>query len=122
MKLSDRAIADRAEDILGRWGIAKAIYDLIANTHTDSALRVGIYGSWGEGKTSVLRFIESLCRKANIPTWGHSSPPFSRGLADGRGSMRDCAPAWPDGRTGSGSPAASGASAARTVNVLPGWR
>lgn len=67
MRLSDRAIADRADDVLGRWGSAKAIYDLIADTQTDSALRIGVYGSWGEGKTSVLRFVESLCMKANIP-------------------------------------------------------
>lgn len=67
MKLSDRAIADRAEDVLGRWGIAKTIYELIADAQTDSALRIGVYGSWGEGKTSVLRFIESLCLKAGIP-------------------------------------------------------
>jgi predicted KAP-like P-loop ATPase len=67
VKLSDRALANRADDILGRWGIAKTIYDLIANTQTDSALRIGVYGSWGEGKTSVLRFVETLCTKANIP-------------------------------------------------------
>jgi KAP family P-loop domain len=67
MKISDRAIADRADDILGRWGIAKTIHDLIANTQTDSALRVGVYGSWGEGKTSVLRFVETLCLNAKIP-------------------------------------------------------
>jgi hypothetical protein len=67
MRISDRAIADRADDILGRWGIAKTIHDLIANTHTDSALRVGVYGSWGEGKTSVLRFVETLCTKSEIP-------------------------------------------------------
>jgi hypothetical protein len=67
MRLSDRAIADRADDVLGRWGIAKTIYDLIAGTQTDSALRVGVYGSWGEGKTSVLRFVDSLCLNAHIP-------------------------------------------------------
>jgi KAP-like P-loop domain-containing protein len=67
MKLSDRAIADRSHDVLGRWGIATSIYDLIADSRTDSALRIGIYGSWGEGKTSVLRLVESLCVKNNIP-------------------------------------------------------
>jgi KAP-like P-loop domain-containing protein len=67
MKLSDRALANRDDDILDRWGIAKTISDLIANTQTDSALRIGIYGSWGEGKTSVLRFVETLCRKADTP-------------------------------------------------------
>jgi hypothetical protein len=67
MKMSDRAIADRADDILGRWGIAKTIYDLIADTRTDSALRIGVYGGWGEGKTCVLRFVETLTVKAKIP-------------------------------------------------------
>jgi hypothetical protein len=40
---------------------------LINGTQADSALRIGVYGSWGEGKTSVLRLVDSLCLKANIP-------------------------------------------------------
>ena len=74
MKLSDRALANRDDDILDRWGIAKTISDLIANTQTDSALRIGIYGSWGEGKTSVLRFVETLCRKADTAVCWFSGP------------------------------------------------
>src|ERR1044072_4461344 len=67
MKMSDRAIADRADDILGRWAIAKTIYDLIADTGTNSARRIGVYGGWGEGKTSILGFVETLAAKSRIP-------------------------------------------------------
>ena len=93
MKISDRAIADRADDILGRWGIAKTIYDLIANTQTDSALRVGVYGSWGEGKTSVMRFVETLCLKATMPVcwfsvWSaQTQPDLWAGLFDSLQSL-----------------------------------
>src|SRR5687767_11338345 len=93
MRLSDRAIADRADDVLGRWGIAKTIYDLIADAQTDSALRIGVYGSWGEGKTSVLRFDDSLCLKANIPVcwfsvWSaQTQPDLWAGLFDALQSL-----------------------------------
>lgn len=93
MNLSDRAIADRAADVLGRWGIAKTIYDLIADTKTDSPLRIGVYGGWGEGKTSVLRFVESLAVKANIPVcwfsvWSaQTQPDLWAGLFDALQSL-----------------------------------
>ena len=93
MKISDRAIANREDDILGRWGIAKTIHDLIANTQTETALRIGVYGGWGEGKTSVLRFVESLAVKANIPVcwfsvWSaQTQPDLWSGLFDALQSL-----------------------------------
>jgi hypothetical protein len=56
----DDPVGKRAEDILGRWNLARSIYDLIRNSPPDWSLRIGVYGRWGEGKTSVLRFVETL--------------------------------------------------------------
>ncbi len=65
--MSDRPVTDRAEDVLGRWGLAKTIFDLISSADTKSALRIGVYGRWGEGKTSVLRFVETQAKRASLP-------------------------------------------------------
>lgn len=67
MKISDRPIAAREEDVLGRWGLAKTIFELIMGARLDSALKIGVYGGWGEGKTSVLRFVETQAVRANVP-------------------------------------------------------
>jgi predicted KAP-like P-loop ATPase len=65
--MSDRPVTDLPEDLLGRWGLAKTIFDLISSADTNSALRIGVYGRWGEGKTSVLRFVEAQAKRANLP-------------------------------------------------------
>ena len=55
---SDAPISDPAEDAFERWPFGQRIADTIA-TRTDAAsLCIGIYGRWGEGKSTVLRFIE----------------------------------------------------------------
>jgi predicted KAP-like P-loop ATPase len=51
--ISDRPIATDAEDALGRARFAKSIADLILSSPPKETLRIGIYGGWGEGKTSV---------------------------------------------------------------------
>jgi len=70
----DRPIAERDADVLGRWGLAKTIYNLISSTPVEVPVRVGIYGGWGEGKTSVMRLVENLAGKDRVavcwfPVW-----------------------------------------------------
>jgi len=45
-------------DYLGRRRVATTIYDLLVNTPQDWSIRVGLFGAWGEGKTSVCKFVE----------------------------------------------------------------
>jgi KAP family P-loop domain len=65
--IADRPISTVGEDSLGRRRFAKAIGDLILSAPTKETLRIGIYGGWGEGKTSVLRLIETALRAKGHP-------------------------------------------------------
>ncbi len=47
------------EDLLGRWRLAKDVYAIVRETPKDWSCRIGIYGKWGEGKTSLMRFVET---------------------------------------------------------------
>jgi hypothetical protein len=60
--IADRPISTDAEDVLGRARFARSIADLILSAPPLETLRIGIYGGWGEGKTSVLRLIETAVR------------------------------------------------------------
>jgi len=60
----------RDRDALGRWPIARMIYDLISGAPLHWPLRVGVYGKWGEGKTTVLRFLEAIAKdEGNVSAW-----------------------------------------------------
>jgi hypothetical protein len=63
----DSPVSRREDDLLRRWNLAKTIYDLVRACPRDWSPRVGLYGGWGEGKTSVLNFIDSLARADGIP-------------------------------------------------------
>ncbi len=54
---TDRPIATEQEDRFGRAAFAKRIAETIAHLGDPSSLVVGIYGAWGEGKTSVLNLM-----------------------------------------------------------------
>jgi hypothetical protein len=70
----DRPIATKEADALGRWPLAKTIFELIRAAPGDQPVRIGIYGGWGEGKTSVMRLVEALAAPAGMavcwfPAW-----------------------------------------------------
>lgn len=65
--IADRPITTDAEDALGRARFARSIADLIVSAPAKETLRIGIYGGWGEGKTSVLRLIETRLRSKGHP-------------------------------------------------------
>lgn len=55
--LPDRALRSTAEDFLNRASFADALTDQILSAPTGQTLRLGVYGGWGEGKTSVLELM-----------------------------------------------------------------
>ena len=73
----DAAVTRREDDQLNRWPFAREIYG-IATGPRDWSVRVGIYGEWGTGKTSVLEFIEAMARRdgqivIRFNPWEHST-------------------------------------------------
>jgi predicted KAP-like P-loop ATPase len=58
---ADRAITSSTQDRFGRHNFAQRVAQVITERHDPSSIVVGIYGPWGEGKTSVLNMtIEEL--------------------------------------------------------------
>jgi hypothetical protein len=55
---SDAPIYDPALDQFNRFPFAKRVANVIAKRNDPSSIVIGIYGAWGDGKTSVLNFIE----------------------------------------------------------------
>ena len=55
---SDQAVSSKKNDRFQRYGFAKRIAQTIIQRKSEDCLTIGIYGEWGEGKTSVLNFIE----------------------------------------------------------------
>ncbi|HEY5639270.1 MAG TPA: P-loop NTPase fold protein [Dehalococcoidia bacterium] len=54
----DKPLTERADDRFQRWSFAANVARTIAHRDSTDALVVGLYGPWGEGKTTVLNFIE----------------------------------------------------------------
>lgn len=68
--ISDRPVEIPEEDILGRSPFAKGIADQIIHTPDKGSLRIGVYGGWGEGKTSILRLIANeLEKNGHVCIW-----------------------------------------------------
>jgi len=58
----DSAQARREDDDLDRWRFAAEIVEVVSATPPDWSARIGIFGKWGEGKTTVLRFSEQMLK------------------------------------------------------------
>ena len=57
--LSDTPITNEEDDLLNYSPYAKKIQKLIqANTGNSDPITIGIYGEWGQGKSSFLNLIE----------------------------------------------------------------
>lgn len=61
----DSPVSRREEDLLERWGVARAIHRVIASSPSGWSTRIGLYGRWGTGKTSVLNFLEAIEGESN---------------------------------------------------------
>ena len=55
---SDAPISLPSDDRFRRWPFAQRVAQTIATLPDPSSIVIGIYGAWGEGKTTVLNFIE----------------------------------------------------------------
>jgi len=56
--IADQPVHESSKDCFQRYGFSKRIAETIIQRKTDESIVIGIYGDWGEGKTSVLNFIE----------------------------------------------------------------
>lgn len=56
----DAPVEERSEDDLDRWPVARAIHRVIDSAPPGWSTRIGLYGRWGTGKTSVLNFLEQI--------------------------------------------------------------
>ena len=55
---SDSPISTKQEDRFSRWRFAERVSQVISKRSDPSSIVLGLYGVWGDGKTSVLNFIE----------------------------------------------------------------
>jgi len=66
----DSPISSKGEDLLDRWRIAAEILETIEKAPEDWSVRIGIYGKWGEGKTSVLNFAKKMAEgNGHVVAW-----------------------------------------------------
>jgi hypothetical protein len=56
---TDQPIARRDQDRFNRWPFAKRIAETIGKATDSSSIIIGIYGPWGDGKTSTLALMET---------------------------------------------------------------
>lgn len=56
---NDKAVSSKDEDNFSRWPFAERIGQIIAEREEPGCITIGLYGRWGDGKTSVLNFIET---------------------------------------------------------------
>lgn len=55
--LADKPISEEKDDKFQRYKFSKRITETILNRTSSDSIVIGLYGAWGEGKTSVLNFI-----------------------------------------------------------------
>jgi len=60
---TDKPISSKEEDRFQRYPFSERIAKTIIERESEDCITIGIYGAWGEGKTSVLNFIETELNK-----------------------------------------------------------
>lgn len=69
-KSPDSPIKQKSDDYLNRWHFAQNVYRIIKSTPEEWSKRIGIFGAWGEGKTTALEFISSQVKEdGDIVVW-----------------------------------------------------
>lgn len=58
----DAARSRREEDGLDRFSLAQSMYRTIKATPAGYSTRIGLYGEWGAGKTTVLNFLSEIAQ------------------------------------------------------------
>lgn len=76
--IADRPIYDSTEDKFQRYHFSKRIADTIISRKSRESIVFGLFGAWGEGKSSVLNFIDKELAKddsiirINLNPWRYS--------------------------------------------------
>ncbi|MFC1751189.1 P-loop NTPase fold protein [Pseudomonadota bacterium] len=55
---SDTPVFSKEEDRFSRWSFSERVAEVISKRSDPGCITIGLYGAWGDGKTSVLNFIE----------------------------------------------------------------
>lgn len=59
----DSPVVNREDDHLNRWPLAREAFGIATTGPADWSVRIGIYGEWGSGKSTVLGFVGQLAEK-----------------------------------------------------------
>ena len=66
----DAAPLTQDRDDLERWRFAAEILRILSDTPPEWSARLGVFGAWGEGKTTVLGFLNTMARAhGHLPFW-----------------------------------------------------
>lgn len=57
--IADKPTNSEKEDAFQRYGFAKRIAETITNRQSKESIVFGLFGAWGEGKTSIINFIQN---------------------------------------------------------------
>jgi hypothetical protein len=65
------------EDFLGRWPLARKVATTLTAAPATCAVRIGVFGRWGTGKSSLLSFVKQLAERdghvvVEFSPWGYS--------------------------------------------------
>ncbi|UKB78635.1 P-loop NTPase fold protein [Chryseobacterium sp. MEBOG07] len=63
---TDKPATLQSEDYFQRYDFSKRIASIVAKPVIDKSLIIGLYGRWGEGKTTVMNFIQQELPKETI--------------------------------------------------------
>lgn len=84
---SDKPIESKSSDVLGREKFAKALAKSIAGWKSKDSLVIGLYGSWGNGKTSIknltLKMLPEFAADMNIVEFNPWTLDGSNGIIEG---------------------------------------
>lgn len=71
---ADKPIFTREQDRFQRFEFSKRIADTIRQRESDESIVFGLFGAWGEGKSSVINFIDNELKKDNSIITVHLNP------------------------------------------------
>lgn len=63
---TDKPASAQSEDCFQRYEFSKRIASIVSKPQIDKSLIIGLYGKWGEGKTTVMNFIQQELPKETL--------------------------------------------------------
>jgi predicted KAP-like P-loop ATPase len=61
----EKPIETQSQDLLGRYGFARAISSAISEYQFEDSIVIGLYGKWGTGKSSLINLIVEDMKKVD---------------------------------------------------------